>query len=118
MKHIYISVLVLGAILLAACSTPSTPTASSEVVGKQISATGGEYTDVSIAELQTMLENKDFTFVNVHIPFEGDIPNTDLSIPFDQIDQNLDKLPAEKDLAGLDEFQFVDLHGQSLRIYL
>lgn len=54
---------------------------------------GGSYTDVSVGELQTMLENKDFTFINVHVPFEGDIPGTDLSIPYDQIEQNLDKLP-------------------------
>jgi rhodanese-related sulfurtransferase len=48
---------------------------------------------VSTAELQAMLENKDFTFINVHVPFEGNIAGTDLSIPFDQIEQNLDKLP-------------------------
>ena len=54
---------------------------------------GGSYTDVSVAELQTMEANKDFTFINVHIPFEGNIAETDLSIPYDQIAQNLVKLP-------------------------
>ena len=97
MKRIFIITLVMGAILLAACSGSTAPAATNEVVGKKISVSGGEYTDVSVAELQTMLENKDFTFVNTHIPFEGDIPNTDLTIPFDEIDQNLDQLPADKD---------------------
>ncbi len=57
---------------------------------------GGAYTDVSVSEFEPMLENKDFTFVNVHIPFEGDIAKTDVSIPFDEIDQHLDQLPADK----------------------
>jgi phage shock protein E len=47
--------------------------------------------------LQEMLEEKDFTFINVHIPFEGDIPNTDLSIPYNQIENNLELLPADKE---------------------
>lgn len=42
-----------------------------------------------------MLANKDFVLVNTHIPFEGNIPNTDVSIPFDVIEQRLAQLPAD-----------------------
>ena len=97
MKRILIFTIILGSILLAACSSTSTPVAPGEVVGKKVSVSGGEYTNVTVEELETMLEDKDFVFINVHIPFEGNIPNTDLSIPFDKIDQNLDQLPADKD---------------------
>ena len=82
--------------LLPACQGAATLAPVSEVVGQQIAVPGGSYTDVSVAELQTMLAHKDFTFVNVHIPFEGDIANTDLSIPYNEIEQNLDKLAADK----------------------
>lgn len=47
-------------------------------------------------ELKTLMENKDFFLVNVHIPFEGNLPKINLSIPFDTIEQNLDKLPDDK----------------------
>jgi rhodanese-related sulfurtransferase len=44
-----------------------------------------------------MLEDKDFTMINVHTPGEGDIPDTDVRLAYDQIEQNTVKLPAEKD---------------------
>jgi rhodanese-related sulfurtransferase len=88
--------LLLIALLISACKSASTPAPTVEVVGQKVSVPGGSYTDVSGAELKTMLANKDFTFVNVHIPFEGNIGKTDLSIPYDQIGQNLDKLPTDK----------------------
>jgi rhodanese-related sulfurtransferase len=34
--------------------------------------------------------------MNVHTPWEGDFPQTDLRLFYDQIEQNLDELPAEK----------------------
>ena len=75
-------------LFLAACSTPG-----------PVEVNGDSYTNISIETLKTMLDERPetFTFVNTHIPFEGNIPNTDLSIPFDEILDNLDKLPQDKD---------------------
>ena len=96
MKRIKLVALVLSSILLAACSGSAAPTPMGEVIGQEVPVSGGKYTNVSVAELQTMLDEKDFVFVNVHIPFEGDIPNTDLFVPFDEIEANLTQLPADK----------------------
>lgn len=90
---IFISV----ALLIAACSSKDLNQETDTVIGKQISAPGGTYTNISVSDLQIMLEEKDFIFINTHIPFEGDIPGTDLSIPFDEIEDNLDKLPVDQD---------------------
>jgi rhodanese-related sulfurtransferase len=69
--------------------------------GDQGGAAGAEpeeaFTNLSVAQFQALMENKDFPLVNVHVPFEGNIPGTDLNIPFDEITANLDQLPADKD---------------------
>jgi rhodanese-related sulfurtransferase len=99
-KILILFVMSIASLWLVACASgPSTPAEAVpvEVKGEIVAVSGGAYTDASVAELQTMLKNKDFTFINVHIPFEGDIPGTDLSIPYNEIDQNLSQLPAEKD---------------------
>ena len=43
-----------------------------------------------------MLKNKDFVFINVHTPYEGEIAPTDLFLPYDQAAQLVDKLPQDK----------------------
>src|SRR3990170_3604977 len=53
-------------------------------------------TDITSVQLYDMLKNKDFYFVNVHTPYEGEIEKTDTFIPYDQIDNNFDKLPKDK----------------------
>lgn len=53
------------------------------------------YVDVTVEQLAGLLEQKNFTLVNVHIPYEGELPQTDLFIPFDKIQDNLEQLPAK-----------------------
>ncbi len=93
MKRPLLSLLILLPFLLAACQGQP-----AQVSGKTVSVAGGSYQNVAPDELNAMLKNKDFVFVNVHIPFEGDIANTDLSLPYDQIaeSQYLSQLPADK----------------------
>jgi len=55
------------------------------------------FTDITVAELSTMLESKDFLFVNTHIPYEGEIAGTDAFIPYNELEQYADQLPADKD---------------------
>lgn len=86
-----ITLLLLTIIILAGCQSKS-------VAGETVTVSGGSYQNITPVELNTMLKNKDFVFINVHIPFAGDIANTDLSIPYDQIGapENLLRLPVDK----------------------
>jgi hypothetical protein len=83
--------LVALALLVTACGKTQAPAKAPD--GKDLTKNKAGYTDITAEQLAAMMENKDLTLVNVHIPYAGDIPQTGLSIPFDQIEQNLDQLP-------------------------
>ncbi len=93
-KRLPILGLIIAALLLAACGGDSDP---SEGIGRAQTVPGGSYTNVSVAELRQMLAKKDFLLINTHIPFEGDIGETDRSIPYDQIGDRAAKLLPDKD---------------------
>lgn len=87
-------IFVMLAVVLVVPAADATTDAATRIVrvdGK------GHYVDVAATDLARMLERTDVLLVNVHVPYEGDIAGTDLSIPFDQVAGNVDRLPADKD---------------------
>lgn len=94
-----LALIALAGLVMPACgSSPSTlPAGDSQTeFGQIVPVEGGiQYTDVIPRELNTMLEDKDFFFVNVHAPYDGELPRTDAFIPFDQIADFLDEFPED-----------------------
>ncbi|MGA7732376.1 MAG: rhodanese-like domain-containing protein [Chloroflexia bacterium] len=64
--------------------------------GQVIKTEKGQYTDISADELMSMMDNKDFYLVDVHVPNEGLMPQLDARIPYNEIAGQLDKLPSDK----------------------
>lgn len=111
MKRFSILLVVLfGAMFLGACgasdSTAENGSAPEETVnageqsssgggavGEEISVSGGAFTRVSPEEMKGAMEEEDLMLINTHVPFAGDILGTDLSIPYDEIGQNTERLP-------------------------
>ncbi|MCR4368616.1 MAG: rhodanese-like domain-containing protein [archaeon] len=54
------------------------------------------YIAISPNELRQMLENKGFFLLDVHIPEQEHIPGTDAFIPYNELESNIAKLPADK----------------------
>ena len=86
------SAILITIVLLASCQ-------SVPITGKAVTVAGGSYQNITAAELKSMVKDKDFLLVNVHIPMGTSIPGTDLFIPYDEItvSENVLQLPAEKD---------------------
>lgn len=88
MKPLFLAIFIFT-LSLASCTSPS------PVEGDQ-----GSFQEISVETLNTMMnERRDsFLLINTHIPFEGNLPDTDLSIAYTEITENLDKFPADKDM--------------------
>ncbi|MDX2007237.1 MAG: rhodanese-like domain-containing protein [Meiothermus sp.] len=56
---------------------------------------GGRWGLLTPQELKTQLADKDFVLINTHVPYEGELPQTDLFIAFDTI-QSAANLPKDK----------------------
>ena len=73
--------LIAGLLLLAGCA----------------GGASGSYQNMSVEDLRERMETEDLFVVDVHIPEQQHIAGTDLFIPFDQVADNADRFPADKD---------------------
>ena len=92
-QSVGLAVLAVLMVALAACGgaqKAAAPTQAPTAVRQQ-PATG--HIDLTAKQLKEMLASKDFTLVNVHIPYDGEIAQTDLFIPYNEIAGQLGKLP-------------------------
>ena len=90
--------LVVG-LLLAACSSQTATPTTAPSVGVPVSVEGGgTYRDISPIQLAEMLKSKDFTFINTHLPYEGEIEQTDVFIAFEENGpQRVSEYPVDKE---------------------
>ncbi len=88
MRKIAITGIALTFLFLSACQ----PKPANETVN----VAGGSYRTISPSELNSMLRSKDFVLVNVHTPPAGNIAGTDLSVPYDRVEQHASELPRDK----------------------
>jgi rhodanese-related sulfurtransferase len=84
---------LLPVIVLLACGL-ALPWAPVRAFAQDASEQG--YVTLRSAELATMLAAKDFLLVNVHVPYEGEIEQTDAFIAFDKIGETATALPDDK----------------------
>lgn len=59
---------------------------------------GGSYLDLTPEAFQARLETAKVLLINTHIPYEGELPGTELFLPFDELETYLDILPQDKNI--------------------
>lgn len=81
--------------LVAGCNDNAESVAA-KPYGTRVETPGGSYIKIEPQELQTLLADKNFPLINVHVPYEGEIEKTDALIPYNEVDKIVEKLPSDK----------------------
>lgn len=90
-----LTMLTLAALLLGAAAFVLPGCSSDQSAGATTTETPA-YTDIEPAQLAEMFKNKDFLLINTHVPYEGEIEQTDLFLDYEKAAELVSELPADK----------------------
>ncbi|KUH85457.1 MULTISPECIES: rhodanese-like domain-containing protein [unclassified Mycobacterium] len=82
---------MVSVLVLSGCGSQGQPAAPTSLTEEASTARL-----VDPGEFAAVVDEPHRVTINVHVPFEGDIAGTDLSIPFDQIRSEAGRLPADR----------------------
>jgi rhodanese-related sulfurtransferase len=99
MTHAFVIVVLLCVIGVAPATMAVAASPTGRAGAPKVAVPGGAYTNIGPTELRERLAHKDFVFINVHVPYEGEIAQTDANIPYDRIGEHRDRLPSDQDAA-------------------
>ncbi|MFV8049476.1 rhodanese-like domain-containing protein [Mycobacterium sp. 48b] len=88
------AIAVASSVSLTSCGSPAEAPPATSMGASAPSVV--QHRLVGPDEFATAVGESDRTTINVHVPFEGDIAGTDLSIPFDRITEQADQLPTDR----------------------
>jgi phage shock protein E len=82
----------------AGSSAVASGTTGQKTPGVVVATESGKasYRDISPAELASMLQQKNFPLINVHVPYAGEIAGTDLFIDYREAAAKMGELPKNK----------------------
>lgn len=127
----WVLALIIGVITIGCSPEQQAIKLTSEVSETNTSQSEAVYKTLSIDEFVEIVDNTpdEYSIVNVHIPYAGEIPNTDDNIPFNEIDALTSAFPdkdspiivycrsgnmsetATRDLVGLGYTNVYDIPG-------
>jgi rhodanese-related sulfurtransferase len=99
--------MVIGKDLLAACGSDSGDKSDGENTSTNVvdetneapsgGVGSGEYRTLSIDEFADIVENRanEYQIINVHIPYAGEVENTDANIPYHDLDALTAAIPSK-----------------------
>ncbi|WP_029110200.1 rhodanese-like domain-containing protein [Mycobacterium sp. URHD0025] len=89
------AVAMAASVVLTSCGASADPPAAAPAGSGTVNVVSHRL--VGAAEFATVIAESETLTVNVHVPYEGDIPGTDLLIPFDRVAEQSGRLPNDRD---------------------